>query len=287
MNIEPQRLFGQPGLGFHRLGISIKLKVPSKKIDAIPPTMHPADVISDIYAEIHVHGNRAGDHLLGVARPENPQTIVLRQRSSESQTIFYLELDRARVDAVEELRQGEDLWFRPVWRCTVNGQDGPLPCEDSSSLEYHANQSTWLTVLREMNYRASLLFEIPIPNDNGASLREAVKLLRAAEEDYRANRNEDAIGDCRKALEQFATTFDVGELEKAKQLYGKGGRDDGPNRRDMTVEQRFLIVYETLRHVTHPAMHAPGEQAGAKFTRRDAAAIIALSAVLLSRALAH
>lgn len=286
LDLEVQRLLGRPGVGFYRLGFSTKLKLPSTKIDSVPPKVYPVAAVSEISAEIHVRGNRTADLFAGIARPESPQTIALESSAYESQVLFYLELDRARVEALEELRHGGDLWLRPIWRCVVHGANGPQPSESSSGIEFHANQSTWLTVLREMGYRASLLFEIPIPTETSGPLREAVRLLHAAEDDYRANRIDDALSDCRKALEELATTLDQTELEKAKHLYSRGTRDDGqPNRKDMTVEQRFLMACETLRNVTHLAAHPRPPGPGYDYARRDAAAVIALTAVLLSRML--
>lgn len=284
LDVEVRQLLGRPGIGFFRLGFSVKLKVPGKRVDSHPSSTHPAVAISDLIGEIHIRGNRTPDFFGGVARPESPQTLELRSTAYESQTIFYLELDRARIEALEELRQGEDLWLRSIWRCVVHGADGSMPSESSSSIAFHANQSTWLTVLREMGYRASLLFEVPVPAETDGPLREAVRLLNAAEEDYRANRNSDAIGDCRKALEELAAALDGEAFKKAKELYAKGAREENrPNRLDMTVEQRFLMLHEILRYVTHLAPHARPPGPGYDYGRRDAAAVIALTAVLLSR----
>jgi HEPN domain-containing protein len=287
VEIAPERLIGRPALGFYRLGISTRFRIYGNQRGPNQP-LHPATLVRDLIAEIYVRNSKQPDYFLGVAYPESPLIFKLNPNDQETWCLFYLDLDRARLEALEKLRDGGDLWFRSRWFCVVDGASGPQK-SDHSGPELHANQSTWLTVLREMNYRPSLLFEIPIPNDSQhPSLREAIRYLKAAEEDFRIGHNNDAIGDCRKALEACATAIiEPDQLRKAKQLYSKTKGVDADaesgSREDMTVNHRFLMVYETLRHVANLAPHAAPSGEEYKFARRDAAAVIASTAVLIAR----
>jgi hypothetical protein len=229
---------------------------------------------------------------LGVAYPESPVVLMLQPNKSEASPLFYLELDRVRLEAIERLRSGGDLWFRARWFGVIEGVHGPASLQDSGNVELHANQSTWLATLRDMEYRASMLFEIPIPDESdNPALKEAINYLRAAEQDHRVGRSDDAIGDCRKALEALSeAVFEADEVRKARQMYLQSPKDtsageDGGTRKSMTVDQRFLAVYEALRHVTNLAPHASPSGPGYRFERKDAAVVIAVTSILISRIL--
>lgn len=288
LDIHPGRLIGRPGLGFYRLGFIPRFVLEGKRIGT--NSTHPASYVHEITAEIYVRNNSQPGYLLGVAYPESPLVLTLQPNKSEALPVFYLELDRIRLEAIESLRGGGDLWFRARWFGVVEGIHGPASLQDSGNVELHANQSTWLAALRDMEYRATMLLEIPIPDDlDHPTLKEAIHYLRAAEQDHRIGHSDDAIGDCRKALEALSeAVFEAEAVRKARQMYMRapkdsGASEEGGGREDMTIDQRFFAVYDALRHVTNLAPHAPPPGPGYQFSRKDAAIVIAVTSVLVSR----
>jgi len=288
LDIQPGRLIGRPGLGFYRLGFIPRFVLQGKRIGTDSP--HPASYVRDIKAEIYVRNKSQPGYLLGIACPESPLVLMLQPNKYEVSPLFYLELDRVRLEAIERLRGGGDLWFRARWFGVVEGIHGPVSLQDPGHIELHANQSTWLAALHEMEYRASMLFEIPIPDDSDhPALKEAIGYLRAAEQDHRIGHSDDAIGDCRKALEALSkAVFEAEDVRKARQMYlrnpkDSGAGEEGGSRENMTIDQRFFAVYEALRHVTNLAPHAPPAGPDYRFARKDAAVVIAITSVLISR----
>ncbi|HLQ25384.1 MAG TPA: hypothetical protein VK138_05820 [Acidiferrobacterales bacterium] len=301
--INVQKIRGELGTGFYRLWFHADVTVSALR----PSEQKRRITVREFRGEVRVHGAVANpDHLLGPLCPESPVFIEQSANGQKSQIRLYIDLNKEQMEALENIRNGGDLWFRFHWMAIGNGPQGFWPINGWSGLEFQANQSDWLRVLKEMNYGEFLLFEIPIPKEEyNSELRQSVLYLRRARENFYKGEWDKAIGDCRDVLKKLTDGLgDTDEISRAKKMYcaRKGqkiaselAQTGGPNtttgdpnlREEMTAIQRFLFLREALMHVTHLSHHASDNAEIELFDRKDAASVLALTAAITSRYLKY
>ncbi len=274
--IETRAITGQSGIGFYRLLFRVDINTAAWK-DTVA-------IFKEIRGQIHlrVEGTTAPYlHLLGTAYPEQVLIVNTRPTAIRSQANFYIDLDAAQIEIMENLRKGGDLWFTLTISGVVDGPHGPHEATDRSVVPLHVNQKTWIDVLKQMGYGQFVLFEIPIPSPEASKeLGQALTSLENAREHFWRGHYDEAIANCRKALEELTNGLgDQAELKKSKDSYC-GTRE---LREDTPIESRFLFIREAVRNITHLAVHAGQSANGAAFDRKDATFVISATAIILSR----
>lgn len=81
----------------------------------------------------------------------------------------------------------------------------------------------------------------------------------------------DAVGKLRESLDRAAEAVGVGKLDWNKAASGK-------SRNGMDLQERFLLAWNTTRHLTHPAHH------GERYSREGARYVLGMGALALSLA---
>ncbi len=283
--IKLERIRGERRIGAYRLWFHLDVTVRNWPKTEVLVT----EICADVHARFH---NNRNDYLVAPATPERPMFLrTLDDTSHKSNFGLYVDLDRVCLEEIESLRDGNDFWLRLHFKGIANGPNGRLPLDAWLAPEFDANQSVWLKVLAEMGYQRSMLFEIVIPNPDGSDeLSRSTLYLIQAQEDLVRGRYEDAISDCRKALESLAGAMrDQSELEKSIKRYCRinesdqvaNSLDNGDSRRSMTMEERFLFLRAAIQHITNLAHHA--SEPGRLPQRADAKCIIAATAAVISR----
>lgn len=266
-----RKITGRPALGFYRLMFSVEIN-----IDPWPASM--PITVSEIMGEVTVHANNNKYWLLGSMRPERPFVIEGNETPRQSSILFHLDLAPDQITALEELRNGGDLWFAFTFKgvSRVNNDTNPM---SSSSQEFHINQRTWLDVLKEVGYGEHLLFEIPtLTGTNSSQSAKAIRALQKAREHFLNGHYDECVASCRSALDSVQ---EVGPLHDAKTAFC----EDKESRRAMSVHQRVLLLASALRHMTHLAHHpedSDNEEHGC-YSRADATIALSTTAVLISR----
>lgn len=268
-------LTGQKGGGFYRLRFHTRYRVPAYEQEA----HHLHSVAADIFLETP---NRQ-PIVIGRAIPTVPIMIRTLPSPQSMTNDFYLDMATDQLRYIEEVRNGGDLRFKvKILGMAIAAEDEhqrSYPMDDTITFE--ANQKTWTDILKAIGYADYLLFEIPVPPAHSDKrLARAVNELTNAREHYLAGRYGDAVGTCRKVLENLRSGLKHGSQQNAAVKAFRGSREE---RERLSVHQRQLVVREAATFLTHPALH--GSEDDINFTREDAALIITVCSALLSHSL--
>lgn len=140
------------------------------------------------------------------------------------------------------------------------------------------NRGVWVEVLEQMNYRRTLLIEVPPPDEQAQpELADAVRLLGEAQQHMLRGHDRDAVGSCRDVLE--AARVAIGDTDDIpadlhEVLFAKS--------RSMSKSERLRVLRRALVLVTHPARHRDEVAARIQWGRTDAAAMVTMTAAFLN-----
>jgi len=251
---------GQRGLGFYRLIFIVMLNLETS--DSVM-----GDRLTSMVAEVN-----AGGRAVGRANPTPSQLPIMPANyAQERQVNLELELDRARLEAIENVRNGADLTFNITLYSTLADQTGQ-PRQTTAQAAYTANQSTWIAVLAQMEYQKVMLLELPVPDaQQSPELAAAAATLAQAQQAMSRGDYRQAVGLCRDIMDQVNQALsDDDNLEEFANLRQKSKAD------------RVRLLRRALRVFTHPAHHPNDAEKQFDWNRIDAASTISIVAALLN-----
>lgn len=177
---------GERGLGFFRLTVTVDLVIEASGNAGGGAGGQPyVPQMTELMAEARIGGKLTGRFtpvpgclpVWSYPGQHNRQSIPLT-----------CDLDRARVEAIEDARAGANLLldlslgvvFGNGWKYDVNDQ-------------YIVNQSMWIDVLDAMGYQRTLLVEVPMPDPNAQpEFAEAVDLLAQSQRHLQRGQDREA-----------------------------------------------------------------------------------------------
>jgi hypothetical protein len=267
-------LQGGQGLGFYRLIAQVDITTHSKQVGE-------EVVITNIHGELWVRGKEGPEYFLGnIGRQGANLPLTTYQHTNKEYLPLEIELDSRRIDSLERIRCGGDLFFRLnlYGVGTAGRQNRPQPA--NTILQYRANQSTWIEILEQMNYRKVILLEIPMPEkEDLAQFQQAADSLRTAQTHMLRGHFKDAVGTCRDVLELVSSA-----LNDEKEQAPESIKSLFEGTREMDKEQRLRVVRRSLKILTHPARHADQVSTSVEWGPLDASSVIMMTAALLQLA---
>jgi len=271
--LELKSIHGSPGLGFYRLIIRVGYTMHSK------PSGQEVTVTN-------IGGADTSVPFLGYVRREAPESpLMTYEHTNKGNFQFEIELDARRIEAIEHIRLGGDLNFTlNIYGIAFSASDGRSHTV-TASLQYRANQSTWIEVLDQMGYRRTMLLEIPILDEKvSPRFPEAAEHLRTAQThllrgNFREGNFRDSVGACRDVMESLskALSDDQYQLDEVVKSWFKATRSMGK-------EERLRLIRRAVTVLTHPARHADEVSASIEWGPMDARAVIVMAATLLQLA---
>jgi len=254
-----KQIQGQRGLGFYRLTFLTVLNVE-------PGDSAVGERLSTILTDIS-----AGGRTLGRANAQPHQLpIVPASYAQERQVNFELDLDRARLEAIENVRNGGDITFNITFFPTLADQSGQLR-QTTAQGAFVANQSTWAAVLEQMDYRKVMLLELPVPDAvQFPELAAAARSLAQAQQAMARGDHREAVGLCRDVLEEMMLALKDDDLI------------DFTGTREMDKAKRLRLLRRAARVFTHPARHKDQVAVAFEWDRIDAASTISMVAALMN-----
>jgi hypothetical protein len=266
---------GRQGIGSYQLRFSVELSGPAWS------DVHEvgAATLTDLCADIFAGTDRVNLKFLGHAEPEIAITIEPTQNSYKNTLLFDLNLNGQQLFALEEIRNGHDLFCRFVLKGKTQGKLGASNTQEE--IQYDINVSVWARVLRDLGYADIFIVGVELPIDDvGGKLQPAITLIRHAHADLLGGRYDDVIVKCRKALDSVhATLEEKDKVIAAVDHFVKGSR------KGMTKIEREFLIGEATRHYTHLAHHVDGNGAPEWYSRSDALFLLTLAAGLISSAI--
>ncbi len=268
VDFHSEGVTGKPALGFFRLIFSFRYEV--------IPHQEKQYSFYHVKAEVKAGVTTQKTQLLGIAEPESPLYIKTTHNPLSSTISFFLDLDKSRVNAIEKMRNGGDLYFKLRIYGQADGEQGPWPAQDE--LLISVNQKAWRVALKQMDFEDFLLFEIPLPIDEiQGELKESISLLEKAKEFFLSGFYDDTVATCRKVLESFSKARKEDKKKASAVSAFREKRQKG-----MTKEQRGLFLKEALRHYTHLAHHPMENGISICYTRDEAGMVLGCTAAIVS-----
>lgn len=258
---------GGTALGFHRLFFDVQF-----------------DMYDIAWGEGVTLTNVSGDVAVGavhLGRLQSQSVLSLLSPRLSSNMQVELEMTRARLELLEELRLGGGLEFTIWLRGCLSSisRESPrsnhLPHQGiNEQLHHQVNQSTWLHVLEDLQYQRTMVLEIPLLTEVDGSQAAWVQHLRHAHQAMTQGRWREAVGKCRDVLESFeaatrATDAERPELPKARRTWSKS--------------QRYWNLQHAVMTLTHAARHADQLTQAIDWEREDAQAMLLMTASIVRR----
>lgn len=263
--VHLHHILGAPAHGHYLLRLALVAQV-RERAESSPPVL-----IQNIVATLS--SGMSSEARLPVVRlvPHEP-SLEIRSQANSTSRHFMLEgeMDRARIDALEHLRAGQELKWHIYFRAlacesgqsTVVGEDAELPMP----------KSMWLDVLLKSGFQRTVQIEIPLRPGQRSHLARACSHLAKAQQSLAAGEAREAIGNCRDALEALSL-HTGGDDSKAA--------FDGA--RELGKDGRLLVLRRALKLLPHAARHSDETAGAIEWTYADAEMVIAMTASFLRR----
>ncbi|EAR21577.1 hypothetical protein [Nitrococcus mobilis] len=252
---------GLPGLGGYTLIINLHCTVRSLETQTFLR-----------HLVIRVDWGGEEQRRIGFAIPEQAQPIQIS--SSGQQTLeFRLALTPQQLEAIEARRNGGDFRLR-IWLTGEVTQGGNIATITESG-EHHIRQQDWIEALERMEYRRSLLYEVPLP-DQESGAEPAADIIGKAQYHLLRGHYDECVAECRKLFETYPLSKeDEAQLGRAREKFS-GGRD---GKESMDIPERLILLRDAIKHATHPAHHNHGRDS---YSRDQARAILAAAVAMMT-----
>ena len=275
-DVEPQKVYGKKGLGIYRLQFEFNLSPYST--DGETKQL----IVSNFHTEVYVNqkGKKENQktYLGRAVHAKEPLVFKITDTNHKTWVKFNLDLSKHQVDLIEELRKGDELIFYVTLSCEINGSE--IHVTDKSDHRFYVEKSEWLKALKAMQYGDFLLFEIPIPDSNSDISKKILNHLQSARDHFMKGHYEITLAKCRFVHDRLTDHLkDLSSIKEADKLYS-----DNQSRREMSKEDRMLLVRNSVRHFTHLGHHPEEDEEGDEivFTRKEAETVLGLTAAMVS-----
>lgn len=253
------KVHGSPGVGCYTLVLNLHFTPTQPKANAN---------IRNLF--IRLEWSDDSQRMIGTALPDSSLPIPISSFSTNVTISFRLPISSAQIEDIETRRNGGNFSLR-MWFSAELDQDGEF--KGISDLHvFTVRQQEWIEALEQMEYRRTLLFELPVPTSDspiGELVRRAQTFLFKGDYDQ-------AVALCRQAIEKIeAQLGDQSSASRAVEKYRT-------NRKEMDETERLLFLREALKHTTHSAVHHNDNHYG--YSRNQAKAILGTTITLLGSA---
>lgn len=262
---------GAPAAGAYLLRFSLSLQVkewPERQ----------GLVLSLDRARLAVKGEDDSPVFLGFASPESTVLIRLSAHSYVSNCLFDCLLIPSAMVAIEAIRAGGDLEFSLKLQGHTTFEVESMPLADE--LSCRVNQKDWLRVLREVGFRDTLLFEVPLPKKGESYVaRSAIEFLHRAREHPLSGHYDESVATCRRAIESLEAFLDATHDRRTAVVAYQ------TDKKSMTRSQRADLVREAIVHFSHPSHHGEFNSVEDDVSRHDATMALGVTAALFAHSL--
>lgn len=250
------RVNGLPGIGAYTLILNMHFTATQLKAE-----------VSVKNISVRIEWGDNAQRMIGVAVPDS-SPIRISPYSTDIQVGFRLPIAAAQIEDIERRRNGAGFKLA-LWFAAEVEQAGQSK-SNYGQHEFPVQQQDWIEALGRMEYRRTMLFELPVPSSDdpiGLLVAKAQAFLHKGDYDQ-------AVALCRQAIEKTESL--VSDKSAANRAVKKYCED----RKGMDTTERLLFLRESLKNATHLAAHASENHSG--YSRDQAKAILGTTIALLS-----
>lgn len=192
---------------------------------------------------------------------------------------FVALLTKANLDQLELNRSASDLNLEIKLTGSIFSLDKTstqnITAETvSTEMTYQVPQSRWIEFLKVWKYAPTLNLEF-ILNFESPLLLKAGGFLLEAQNFYLTRHSQQAIAECRKALDCVVESLGAGRESLSKLL---------ENKHNNGLRERILVSILAAKHICDPATHGGENASEHNWSQDDALYIIRMTAAVLLRA---
>ena len=127
----------------------------------------------------------------------------------EDQVEFACDLDWARIDAIEEHRNGGEAEFWvALWPSLTSKQGNTIHCE-ARPIKTHIPRHKWNELLERLTGLQRTLIEITTPALSSAEFGSTLGHIKKAQQDINQGHIDEAVVSCRRAIESLFRVLDM------------------------------------------------------------------------------
>jgi len=236
----------------------------------------------EIYVEFHCLEIMLNSSTVGRAFLQGISVVKFHDfEQTDGRLNFILELDRTRLETLEEIRNGQELeldfWIRGV--AHIDGTPDPIYYHEKVKI----NQKQWTDALNKAGFLKYFTFETSFPSDDDSDFQEVQAYFGKAQQLYLQGHYGETLVNCRCAMEALEKgTGITSVITEARQQFcaSKNARED------MTLEERIHLLYGATKSIAHLGAHSDGNsEITERVMRKEAKLVLAMTGALLSHAL--
>lgn len=256
----------EPSLGFHRIVFTLHLTPKTSKEMVLLLYRFTGNL------RMRRHGDPNIAHLF---EPHAPALIYASPYASPVQVSLAADLSRETIERIEQARSGGDLEFQlEVNALNPTREDGLIAKSEHESVRIP--RSNWLDSLAQLGYMRTVLLEIPIVRPEAPSRWDPVFThLEHAQKHLATGQGRDAIGACRRAVDQLRSILGEGD----NWPWSTGGPTRDRHTRLGDLRKALLALCQPADHIDPVAALFPHD-------RETAQSIIALTVSLIRESMA-
>lgn len=271
-NLETEVRRIERGIGCYRMDLSIQV--------------HPEQRINDS-ATLHLHAGTVilgrsyndGDHI-GDLQIDDYEGVELESGRYPQDIDAHTSLSPQQLQEIRDRTSGDGLEMEISVRGEVKNPIADPWAEGfgEGNVRCLVPQSQWLNLLNRSGFSNVRLIELSIPEEESDKLEAAVSMIQKARSHFDKGDYDAVAANCRKAIESLNSGTGENPSEAENAFHGE-------RRRDMTLDERELLLRRVTRHYMHPGVHGDEDNIGATYTRRNARTALVVTAGLISSAL--
>ncbi|MBK6743984.1 MAG: hypothetical protein IPG66_13805 [Hydrogenophilales bacterium] len=179
------KVHGLPGIGSYTLVLMLHFMATQPRA---------ASTLRNVSVRLEWGGNE--QRMIGVAQPDG-QVTQIHQHSTHIPIRFRIPLSAVQIESIENRRNGGNFKLALWFMCDVEQADKSQ--SKSDRYEFEVRQQDWIDALERMEYRKTMLFELPVPSADapvGELVAKAQAFLHKGDYDQ-------AVTLCRQAIEKI------------------------------------------------------------------------------------
>lgn len=211
---------------------------------------------------------------LGWCEPHPESHLSPSKEDHEGELQFIIPLTYGQMEQLEELRSGGDLRveLKIAVELKITGDRSSFEMTTVWVPSKPVPDKEWTTALTAMGFDEHVWIDVPIPRDAGPG--RAARVLRKALEARTRGHRDEAVRECRVALD-------------AVDQWGFAGRAPSDvfnwiktNGKNLTMRERVAVLRAAAHMLFSPAHHVEGEDFSRKFTTASVSVVAAVIALI-------
>lgn len=268
-NATVVRVVGLTTLTKYKFQFEVKLEVKENRAQE-------RTTLRDLRGELSINNRGTSYYLERLWTTASFSSLYPLQNSFSSSVWLECYLDQEQIEVIEDIRRGGRIEFHfNLIALLSHPSRGEQVVSYGQTLQVALDD--WLKVLDIVAYSKNMLLEIPVLDaGNDPRFKKPGEHLIGSQKAIFEGRYQDAVGQCRLALDNLRTI--LGDPEVPKNVDPKTLID---NRKDGDKAHRYHMMRRAAFYLCSASLHSDEHTANIEWTRSDAIAILSMVGAII------